>query len=582
MKRRLNTDDLAGSALDSSTMSLASLSLAASWVNVCNREHRSCGPTITDKTGRPKYLPTRLVEVGSHARPVLRLVYTKHLPPETRVFYNALSHCWGKLEFLHLEKVNHDALLENIPYDELTLTFQHMVWFTRSITVVNYVWIDSLCIIQDCLTDWSAESPRMKDVYSNAHLTVAAAHAADGSYGCGSRRNPDYVKPPIVTFQRPSSWRTWWSSLLPAAPQDPPDGSYVVVDDWLFQREIDRSPLAKRAWVAQERFLSKRVLYFGRTQLLYECAEVKACESFPRGIPISAQYSPVLAEAQAVLQQFSVVGSEEVSLENRMGVWRAVVELYSSLALTYHKDKLVALSGIAEQVAPYMGLFAKYSAGIWTDDASEYTVAQLVWKTMEPKPRAAVPAAPTWSWASVDSPVLNVVDLPLDFRHVHVPLAFCHWPVELELDGDSRYGPVSGGVIRLMGTLIPATVAILDNGGYRGPRVMVEVRGSHFDCDLDTSDEKIDEVFVCVPVLKEYIDGAFERLDGLILRRVASKQGRYRRIGTFCAHDDEDDWEELSRPLTAEDLEGIPPSWYDDRVDNGRGPEHTSFYFTIE
>ena len=48
---------------------------------------------------------------------------------------------------------------------------------------IKYVCIDSLCIIQDNSRDWHSEAGKMKYVYSNATLVVAASGARDSSEG---------------------------------------------------------------------------------------------------------------------------------------------------------------------------------------------------------------------------------------------------------------------------------------------------------------------------------------------------------------------------------------------------------------
>ena len=45
--------------------------------------------------------------------------------------------------------------------------------------------------------------------------------------------------------------------------------------------------------------------------------------------------------------------------------WARIVKLYSSSHLTYPKDKLLALSGIAERVQRHIG--GEYLAGLWKD-----------------------------------------------------------------------------------------------------------------------------------------------------------------------------------------------------------------------
>jgi hypothetical protein len=49
---------------------------------------------------------------------------------------------------------------------------------------MRYLWIDSLCILQDNEADWENEAANMGLVYENASYTIAAAVAFDGTMGC--------------------------------------------------------------------------------------------------------------------------------------------------------------------------------------------------------------------------------------------------------------------------------------------------------------------------------------------------------------------------------------------------------------
>ncbi|TGO86834.1 hypothetical protein BPOR_0273g00130 [Botrytis porri] len=53
---------------------------------------------------------------------------------------------------------------------------------------MRYLWIDSLCDIQDSDEDWIEASPKMCFVYNNAKFNIAAAVALDGDSGCLSER----------------------------------------------------------------------------------------------------------------------------------------------------------------------------------------------------------------------------------------------------------------------------------------------------------------------------------------------------------------------------------------------------------
>jgi hypothetical protein len=64
----------------------------------------------------------------------------------------------------------------------LPRTFQDAVLVTRRLGV-KYLWIDSLCIIQDDVEDWQTESGKMADIYSDAYLVIGANRSADCNGG---------------------------------------------------------------------------------------------------------------------------------------------------------------------------------------------------------------------------------------------------------------------------------------------------------------------------------------------------------------------------------------------------------------
>lgn len=49
---------------------------------------------------------------------------------------------------------------------------------------LRYMWIDSLCIIQDSDTDWQIESSKMADIYRHGYITIAAVASPDSKGGC--------------------------------------------------------------------------------------------------------------------------------------------------------------------------------------------------------------------------------------------------------------------------------------------------------------------------------------------------------------------------------------------------------------
>jgi hypothetical protein len=98
--------------------------------------------------------------------------------------YIALSHCWGAKEgIITATKATIKDRMEAILCSCVPKTFRDAVSITRTLKI-EYLWIDSLCIIQDDKSDWKSESAKMADVYSRSYLTIAATGSATSLGGC--------------------------------------------------------------------------------------------------------------------------------------------------------------------------------------------------------------------------------------------------------------------------------------------------------------------------------------------------------------------------------------------------------------
>ncbi|KAF2811480.1 uncharacterized protein BDZ99DRAFT_354565, partial [Mytilinidion resinicola] len=86
--------------------------------------------------------------------------------------YLTLSHRWGDAKFIQTDKATLQQRCSNIPFDSLSRVFQEAVILTRQLGY-RYLWIDALCIVQDCAKDWVRESELMGRVYSNAVMNIA-------------------------------------------------------------------------------------------------------------------------------------------------------------------------------------------------------------------------------------------------------------------------------------------------------------------------------------------------------------------------------------------------------------------------
>jgi Heterokaryon incompatibility protein (HET) len=147
-----------------STGSLQAWAAAFSWHQECTGSHTACRPSD------PSYLPTRVIDVGKHMFSNPRLTLGSQLEPGTK--YATLSHCWGHSTQTRLLRSNLSSFKQKLPWKELSKTFKDVFKVTRHLGI-RYLWIDSLCIIQDSPEDWARESSAMSKVYSNGYCNIA-------------------------------------------------------------------------------------------------------------------------------------------------------------------------------------------------------------------------------------------------------------------------------------------------------------------------------------------------------------------------------------------------------------------------
>lgn len=106
-------------------------------LDLCLQAHPMCNPTPS------AYLPARVIDIGTDtSAPKLCALVLK------KVNYVTLSHCWGAFQPLTTTKATLAERQEGIDWDALPKTFQEAIKLTR-ILGIRYIWIDSLCIVQD-------------------------------------------------------------------------------------------------------------------------------------------------------------------------------------------------------------------------------------------------------------------------------------------------------------------------------------------------------------------------------------------------------------------------------------------------
>lgn len=494
------------------THSPANLQLAANWLTRCADQHESCSPSKTQHN----YHPTRLLDLKILDDVTnIRLVEKDSMISDEP--YVALSHCWGGSIPVVLGKETLHYLKKGIDLLTLPKTFQHAVALVRSLDI-RYLWIDSLCIIQDSYMDWEREASRMKDVYRNAILTIAATGAASSSAGCFFDRDIDLVRAITVSVS--------WLGVS--------QGKYLLCDGYIWQDNIVKAPLNHRAWVVQERLLSPRILHFGRDQIAWECRESEACETFPHGLPAMLGvfgdiYSKTLLEER---------GEDPIDLN-----WERIVEVYTQGLLTEESDKCIALSGIVDALQALTD--DTYYAGLWASRFAHHicwTTATLENEEQHVKlKRPSKYRAPSWSWLSLDSNIMFYGRTISSHENDRIMTNVVN--AEIQNTSQNKFGSIQGGHILCRGPLKKARWGSVS--GRPGNFLVLEGRlidhgqywnFMHSQIMMDLGiDEPCNDVFCLTFLSHETPENRYKGGDyvGLILTATGERENEYRRAGCF-------------------------------------------------
>ncbi|KAH6894606.1 hypothetical protein B0T10DRAFT_456832 [Thelonectria olida] len=356
--------------------------LLRQWIHDCD-SHPGChGENTMVGTRR---IPTRLIDVGDTTSKTVHLSSTRFWSQSQGTKYVALSHPWGDAKlhdhFSTTSKNIDRRLVNEIPLDELPATFKDAVKVTRELGV-QYLWIDSLCIIQGDDGDFKDEAKHMETVFSFAYCVIAASRSTGTSDGFLKKR-PDRK---FVEFEAPGG-----STL------------YVcqAIDD--FQHHVIDGTLNKRGWVLQERALARRTIYFTETQTYWECGEGIRCETLTKMRNNKAAFLGDPA--------FPKVATNSTK-GGRIRLYESLYTQYSTLQFTKAYDRPTAIAGLEQRLIRAFGQHGGF--GIF----DRYFGRSLLWQRGDKPMRDIVfPSqqyrAPTWSWMAYEGGI-TFLDVPFD------------------------------------------------------------------------------------------------------------------------------------------------------------------------
>ena len=375
--------------------------------------------------------------------------------------YAALSHRWGS-SALTTTLANLQSRKKCIIWAELPKIFQDAIAITRQLGL-RYLWIDSLCIIQDDIEDWQRQSAQMSSIYANSYVTIAATSSDSSDSTCLTSNNraraPVELNQPSIFARKP------------------------LTHGHMFNSNENNSayPLFGRAWCFQERLLSTRTLHYTRDEIVFECRTGYRCEcgSIWRGVQpavsdcLKLAYAQILEESRKFGDDDRYIGPTLTSSCNKETLlWFRILGEYTATQITFDRDTLPALSGVADKMP--LDLMGKYLAGLWEQNL----LYGLLWRSQDGLKcrRHYIYVAPSFSWASRSGPIT----FPL-FTSRYEPSAEIA-EVECQPAGFNATGEVSSGFVRLRGSVVAVQFKktrkglVLHKGSSAEATIMIDSR----------------------------------------------------------------------------------------------------------
>ncbi|KAI1866336.1 uncharacterized protein JN550_007724 [Neoarthrinium moseri] len=365
----------------------------------------------------------------------------------TEIDYATLSHCWGNSMPLKLTKETLAAFEERIPFLLIPPTFTETINIARSIGI-RYIWIDSLCIVQDDPEDWEREAAQMNRIYAGSQLTIAAAQSSDYSGGCFHN-----------DFQDQHGLDLFFKAQL-GNPNDSPTLVRFYQGN-VRDRPIRRNRLSTRAWTLQEQLLSSRLVSRLHPELHWQCrTEHKT-------------------EGGLVFKSPSEAGNSVIACLPRIGpqgqpwlrvVWESIVEQYTARELTDETDRLAAFAGILRYFQSAFN--EKPMIGLWKSALAR----DMAWVRLGVRENlAANPHIPSWTWLSCTGQAsmsfFDITDVsPRTTEGASSHIEFLSW--DIHWAGLPYTSPVKGSNLHVKGPVMDIEIGPSGDGVSRNPQYL--------------------------------------------------------------------------------------------------------------
>ncbi|KAE8357594.1 heterokaryon incompatibility protein-domain-containing protein [Aspergillus caelatus] len=299
---------------------VADLALFKRWKETCQEIHGAKCSQIFK--GTPNIRP-RVIDVE---RRCLTLA-------EENDQWVCLSYVWGRAKTLRLLKENIQAFSQpgSLSPDVLPNITEDALQVTKGLGE-RYLWVDSLCIVQDDDQDKAKFISRMDSIYTLATVVIISSTCTDAN-------TPLPGVKPGSRYQQQEPFKIRDVTLVQSL--DPSLGVKVDLRTSRAAGYLGETIWDTRAWTLQERFLASRSLVFTGEQVFWECEEAFWCEDSFREIP---NISPDPHRTSLCAGELNLSWNSDIVTFDHF--YRVLLEDYSGRALSFDSDGLNAFLGI--------------------------------------------------------------------------------------------------------------------------------------------------------------------------------------------------------------------------------------------
>ena len=361
----------------------------------CFTNHDNC------PRNEPVDLPTRLIKVSPLGEAEsARLCETSG----KKGFYCALSYCWGGDQEHKTLVERYDEYKTGLPYSRLPKTIADAIYVTRNMGL-EYIWIDSLCIIQDSDEDKQAEMGKMMHIYQNTQFTISVASAKSVKDGFLDPRLDD---PDLNVFYQPirADKHTMGSVFI--------SNSGVS----FASASTGKQHINTRSWTLQESILTPRLLTFSSIHMIWKCQtgyepdfhstfrdkrekreHNRSDKDGPwrpwanfagyMSVPLKDLAKTATPEAPKTDEAFD-------ACRGMYSTWHSILGEYTIKELTVESDRLPAIAGVAQAFATHFK--SEYYAGLW----GNFLVFDLMWSNWLSDSAVTKTGFPSWSWTTIN------------------------------------------------------------------------------------------------------------------------------------------------------------------------------------